>query len=65
MIVALICFGIFATMFLGAIIGEVRGNLSFEQTRMLAQQSLFPLFLAVITGVPAYFISLKSTPRAN
>jgi hypothetical protein len=49
--VALLPFGIFACMFLGALVAEIKGTLTPEAAKMLAQYSLIPGGIAAILAI--------------
>ena len=56
---------VFAAMFFGAIIGEIRGSLSREQVTMIMEYAMIPLFIAVVTLVPACFMPPLPSARPN
>lgn len=63
MIIAMIPFGIFVIMFVGAIIGEIRGSMSVSQVRAIAQWSLLPLVLTAIIFIPACLMPDRTRPN--
>ena len=53
MTLAILVFGIFALMFMGSIIGEIRGTINKEQVTLIMEYSFIPLFMTVILFFPA------------
>ncbi len=66
MALAIFVLVIFALMFMGALIGEIRGTMNKEQVRLLLEYSLIPLFMTVIFFFPACSMwNREMEPRAN
>jgi hypothetical protein len=65
MTVGMCPFLIFGVFFGSALIGDIRGTMSIEQVRAIAQWSILPLFLAATLIVPACFMPINPRVRSN